>query len=698
MTIGRGAPRPPAAPPRPHSHPAPPPEERTRPGYLPDGSDLDEATFRRRHAVLCWVLGLHITALLAFGLWQSGPVQSVVAATVTAAFLLVAVFASGRRVPSLAVAAGLVAASAGLVALSGGSVEARFHVFVVIGLLALYQDVAVLACALLATVVAYGLGIALDRDGIFTHTAAQDSPVLWAGIHVGAVAAACVPVMLVWHTGENQRRRIAAQAAEAAMSEASVAKAEAAQRQTVSDLLVHLARRNQALLDRQLELIAELEQHESTPEALADLFRLDHLATRIRRNAESLLVLSGEDPPRRWGRPVPLGEVVRAAAAEVEDYERVEALVNDHLDVAGRAVADLAHLFAELIENATTFSPPGAEVRVRTHLSSADYATYVLSIEDTGPGMTPEAMDAANRLLADPPALDLTHATLGFQVVARLARRYRLQVHLTATPGGGLTALVTLPDELVTERPLGATAAPGAGAETDEESLALRPGLGLTEWRLPDADTLGRMVAPTPPSARRSGEVSRGLRGMGIPRIGTEEAPPPGPPVPVPPPAPAPPPALAPSPAPGAPPAAPPAPPPGPPPGAAPPPAPPGAAPLDPTTGLGPAALPGAAPPGAVPPVPPGPAAGPSAPQPPLAARRRPAADRLARRVPGEGLRALPGNEEREDDEPRPRPGPATFDLERMRTMLSKFQSSHRADRSEPAGAPPAGAPPDDVP
>ena len=141
-----------------------------------------------------------------------------------------------------------------------------------------------------------------------------------------------------------------------------MAAAEAEQRAPGVELLVNLARRNQSLLDRQLGLISDLEQRERQPEVLDELFQLDHLATRIRRNAESLLVLSGDEPSRLWGQPVPLPEVVRAAAAEVEDYRRVDVQVNDHLEVAGRAVADLAHLLAELIENATTFSPPSKPV------------------------------------------------------------------------------------------------------------------------------------------------------------------------------------------------------------------------------------------------------------------------------------------------------------------------------------------------
>ena len=246
--------------------------------------------------------------LLLFGLWQgTGPVAVVLEVAVPGARLMLARLVTGRRPQALFVASGLVAAPTALAYMSGGTVEARFHVFLAVALVGLYCDRAVLAWAFAGTAVAYLIGAALDPDDLFDHPAAQDKPLLWAAIHLAAVLAACAVVALVWHVGEAERRRTVALVGEAAQADAAAARAQAAQSSTVSDLIVHLARRNQALLDRQLELIAELEQHESTPEALADLFRLDHLATRIRRNAESLLVLSGEDPPRRWGRPVPWG-------------------------------------------------------------------------------------------------------------------------------------------------------------------------------------------------------------------------------------------------------------------------------------------------------------------------------------------------------------------------------------------------------
>jgi signal transduction histidine kinase len=222
-----------------------------------------------------------------------------------------------------------------------------------------------------------------------------------------------------------------------------VATEQAALRRSVSDMFLNLARRSQSLIDRQLELIDDLERTEADPDALDNLFRLDHLATRMRRNAEDLIVLSGSEPARRWSQPVPLVEVVRAALAEVEDYNRVELLPIDEIGVAGQAVSDVVHLLAELIENATSFSPPGTKVQVAGQQVSNG---YVLEIEDRGLGMTDEELVEANERLANPPMVDFALSRmLGLYVVARLAQRYNVKVQLRHSWYGGITALVLLP-------------------------------------------------------------------------------------------------------------------------------------------------------------------------------------------------------------------------------------------------------------
>jgi len=427
--------------------------------YLPRGNTLDDETFRRRHLLLCWVLGLHVPALFAFGLWQGfGAAHSALEVAVPLACLAFARVARNRRVAAFFVTAGLVYCSSALVHLSNGTIEAHFHFFILIGLIALYQDWVPFVWNVVFTVVSHGLGSGIASDAMYNHPAAQQRPWTWAVVHGVAVLAACIGEIVFWKNTEREQQHNVSLVA-------SMATAEAEQREAVSELLVNLARRNQSLLNRQLGLISDLEQRERQPDVLEELFQLDHLATRIRRNAESLLVLSGDEPSRLWGRSVPLPEVVRAAAAEVEEYRRVDVQVNDHLEVVGRAVADVAHLLAELIENATTFSPPTRPVLVRSHLAVGEPRGFVVSIEDIGIGMSDDEMRRANQVLTDAPEVDLRRSTmLGFHVVARLAARYGITVSVAATPGGGVTALVRLPGDLVSERTATVPGDPGAVA------------------------------------------------------------------------------------------------------------------------------------------------------------------------------------------------------------------------------------------
>jgi HAMP domain-containing protein len=225
-----------------------------------------------------------------------------------------------------------------------------------------------------------------------------------------------------------------------------VATEQAALRRSIGDMFLNLARRSQSLIDRQLELIDDLERNEADPDALENLFRLDHLATRMRRNSEDLIVLSGAEPARRWSQPVPLVDVVRAALAEVEDYNRVELLPIDEVGVTGQAVSDVVHLLAELVENATSFSPPGTKVQVAGQQVSNG---YVIEIEDRGLGMSDEELVEANERLANPPTVDFALARmLGLYVVGRLAQRYGIKVQLRHSWYGGVTALVLLPAAL----------------------------------------------------------------------------------------------------------------------------------------------------------------------------------------------------------------------------------------------------------
>ena len=219
-------------------------------------------------------------------------------------------------------------------------------------------------------------------------------------------------------------------------------------RRVVSENLVNIARRNQNLLGRTLGFISTLEQGERDPESLDNLFRLDHLATRMRRNAQSLLVLAGAEPTRLWAPPVSLGDVVRAALSEVENYGQVELAVIGDIGVQGAVASEIAHLLAELLENATSFSPPNTAVTV---VGRAVPDGHQLAIFDYGLGMAAEDLADANRRLNQVSSFDReSNKMLGFQVVARLAARHQVKVMLTTTPGGtGVTAIVRLPKSIL---------------------------------------------------------------------------------------------------------------------------------------------------------------------------------------------------------------------------------------------------------
>lgn len=247
----------------------------------------------------------------------------------------------------------------------------------------------------------------------------------------------------------NTSEVAAAAAAVASMHHAALTAttAEAGLRNGLRRILVSLAKRNQALLHRQLRIIDELEQQAASPAALADLFTLDHLTTRMRRNAESLTILSGAVPGRSWSGPVPVVDVLRAAAAEVEDYTRVTIISDSDDSITASAVTDLIHLMAELIENATLFSPSSTRVEVRADRVANGFA---IEVEDRGLGIPPDQLREINEGLADPPELD--HADpdqLGLFVAGTLAARYGAQVSLCLSPYRGIKAVVLLPDSIM---------------------------------------------------------------------------------------------------------------------------------------------------------------------------------------------------------------------------------------------------------
>ncbi|MCY7343746.1 MAG: hypothetical protein LH603_18430 [Pseudonocardia sp.] len=411
---------------------------------LPRGHTLEEKDWQRRHRLLLWLLALHVPALALFGIAVGHPVVMLlgVLAAPLACVALGYVLRGYRRTAAVIVTGGLVYCSGALVGLTGGAIEAHFHFFIIIGFIALYQDWAPFLFNILFVVISHGVGSFWQQSLIFSHSAGQSNPWVWSLIHGVAVLFACVGMMLFWRVTEDSQR-------ENSILARRLADADIARREFTSDLLVNLARRNQSMLYRQLEIINQLEESERDPDALAELFKLDHLATRVRRNAENLLVLSGEQPPRTWSEPVALRDVLRAAIAETEDLDRVVFIVDERPSVAGHAVTDLTHLLAELTENAVRFSPPDTTVTIRARPDQRESGGQLITVEDWGVGMPAPDLAEANALLAVPPEVDLSISQrLGFHVIARLAQRHGVRVHLGATPGSGITAVVGLPPAL----------------------------------------------------------------------------------------------------------------------------------------------------------------------------------------------------------------------------------------------------------
>ncbi|HTW03211.1 MAG TPA: nitrate- and nitrite sensing domain-containing protein [Streptosporangiaceae bacterium] len=229
-------------------------------------------------------------------------------------------------------------------------------------------------------------------------------------------------------------------AVEAAVDEARL-------RRGVSDVFRNLARRSQSLLHRQLALLDTMERRSSDPEELENLFRIDHLTTRMRRHSEGLIILSGESPGRGWRHPVPFVDVLRAAVAEVEDYSRIRVTTGSRAALIGPAVADVIHMIAELAENATIFSPPTSPVRIHGDLVGRGYA---IEIEDRGLGIPPEKLAEINHNFAHPPQFDLSGSErLGLFVAGQLAIRHDIRITVQGSPFGGTTAIVLIPTALV---------------------------------------------------------------------------------------------------------------------------------------------------------------------------------------------------------------------------------------------------------
>ncbi|GGM76753.1 hypothetical protein GCM10010106_23980 [Thermopolyspora flexuosa] len=279
-------------------------------------------------------------------------------------------------------------------------------------------------------------------------------------------------------------------AVEAAVGQATL-------RKGIAQVFLNLAWRNQVLLQRQLSLLDTMERRVEEPEILEDLFKLDHLTTRMRRHAENLIILSDAAPARRWRDPVPIYDLVRSAVLEVEDYTRVTVSpMPDAPMLVGSAVTDVIHLISELVENATVFSPPDTTVMVRSTKAANGFA---LEIEDRGLGLNPTMLEELNQRLADPPEFNLADSDrLGLFVVARLANRHNIKVQLRPSPYDGTTAIVMLPTTLLVTPETPGFNAPAQTAEPGRDLRVNRPLRALST--VPETRAATVTAAPPAPA------------------------------------------------------------------------------------------------------------------------------------------------------------------------------------------------------
>ncbi len=348
-----------------------------------------------------------------------------------------------------------------------------------------------LAAIVLSIVISYRIGRGMARELIGLRNAAHELaanrlPSVMLRLRRGEpVDIAAEAPDLQFGPAEVGQVGRAINAVQRAAVEAAVEQAEL--RRGVSAVFVNLARRSQVLLHRQLTLLDTMERRTEDPAELEDLFRLDHLTTRMRRHAEGLIILSGGSPGRAWRKPVRMVDVVRAAVGEVEDYARVIVRPFPGTGLLGNSVADVTHLIAELVENAAVFSPPHTQVTVQGEVVAHGFA---LEIDDRGLGLSEHALAEINQRLAVEQEFDLADTDrLGLFVVSRLARRHGIRVHLRPSPYGGTTAVVLIPRELLAEAPdimaeqpapppaERARTAPAAGARRGQRELVAVPAL-----------------------------------------------------------------------------------------------------------------------------------------------------------------------------------------------------------------------------
>ena len=289
-----------------------------------------------------------------------------------------------------------------------------------------------------------------------------------------------------------------------------VASEQAQLRQSVSTMFANLSRRSQVLVDRLISLIDGLEQGERDPDRLSELFKLDHLATRMRRNDENLLVLAGADAARRWRHPAPLVDVLRAATAEVEQYTRIVlGSVDGSVEISASAVNDLVHLIAEILENATSYSAPRTKVNIDARRHGDQVSVEVM---DQGIGMSRVRLAELNERLARPPVFDIAVARMmGLFVVGRLASRHGVTVTLRGASSGGVLAIITLPSTVLHSDQAAPVTMPASGGFVGSPPTQ----------RVPSEEPTQLLSHPTvfsPPSVEAGSPYQNGLSLATLPR------------------------------------------------------------------------------------------------------------------------------------------------------------------------------------
>ncbi|MEE8602741.1 ATP-binding protein [Euzebya tangerina] len=499
-------------------------------------SDVDLA-FQGWHRLLRFLLVLDAVALGLFAFFREvDTIELLGFVAVPLALVGAASLVGSDRFRSALVAIGFSWCSWLIVVWSGGAIEAHFHGLVVIGLVALYQDGPPVVLVAVGQILLHGLGL-VDPPLVYNHQAAIDAPAVWGFIHVIAILGAVSVPVFVWRGSRDRAQAYASRA-----SSKAFAVADARRRKELAQVYATVARRSQSLLERQIGVIEELQQHEQDPDSLQRLFTLDHLATRMNREATSMLVLAGGEPSRRVTGNPPLSEVVRAAVGEIESYTRVDVRLEDDRSVTGPVVAALVHLLSELVENATMYSAPSTRVDVIG--GSTTDGGYELLVRDRGIGLDEQKLEQYNTLLSEGSnTATVDTQRLGFEVVGRLADRYDITVTLdhnisqrgvNATIGipaalllraevsagqASSTALGAPPAQLTSSTPrwaqATARAGQGDGVATPSRTAA------EPETPAPAATTAPTPVAPAP--AAQSGQPSWSYGGHLKPQEPTPE-------------------------------------------------------------------------------------------------------------------------------------------------------------------------------